>query len=243
MLGDNGSRMHATSRWSVRAMKCQRSGLVVCIVGPDGSGKSTLAHELRAVARPRPEHRYWRPGWLPKPGRLVGHPDLEGVNTDPHGKPTHSRARAWFRTLYYFADFTLGYWMVYRPVLREGRHVVVERGWQDLLVDHRRYQLRGTRLVRRLSVLVPRPDVTVVLAVPPDVVLSRKRELTREEILRQTAAWRTVARSRRATLWVDGTVPAASLAEAVLWQISSTDAGERSRRIRPPADARVRPRS
>jgi thymidylate kinase len=178
-------------------------GLYVCIVGPDGTGKSTLAASLSEVLGDRVVHRYWRPGFLPMPRQLVGRPPDGLINSDPHGVQSNGQLKATARTLYYFADFVLGYWLRCRPLLLRGRHFVLERGWQDLEVDPRRYQLRDARLVRRLTRFVPRPDLHVILHVPAEVAAERKPELPIGEIERQLDLWPKLARSRRRTVVLD----------------------------------------
>jgi thymidylate kinase len=136
-------------------------------------------------------------------GTLVGR-RLDGrTNSDPHGRVQSGRLKSVVWTVYYFIDFVAGHWLVLRPATRQGKLVVIERGWDDMRADPRRYGLRGTRLTRLLTPLVPRPDITVVLNAPSDVVQARKCELPTGEIERQLEVWRSYGRSRRATLLVD----------------------------------------
>ena len=191
---------------------------MLCLVGPDGAGKSTLAAQLTDELRARSvevRHDYWRPGLLPMPGRLVGKPP-PGLVTDPHGRPPHGRTKASLRLLHYFLDFRLGYWVVYRPLLRRGGVVIVERGWQDLLVDPRRYLMPFRRPAALLGRLLPKPDVIAILAAPVDELHNRKQELTRDEIGRQLGAWRREAKARRGVIELDVRKPPAELTAALL---------------------------
>ena len=165
----------------------RRSGTYIWVVGPDGCGKSTisskLAHETGAL------QRYWRPGILPMAGQLVGRAADDDVNTEPHSVTRNGHARQLARLIYYFADYLLGYWLVFRPALRRGQHVIVDRGWHDMAVDWRRYQLRGPDGARRLGRLVREPDLLIVVTVPPEVAVKRKRELPVAEVARQYDEW------------------------------------------------------
>lgn len=161
------------------------------VVGPDGVGKSTLAAALagRIESHAEVRHFYWRPALLPMPGRLLGR-RIAGPVTAPHGRPVHGTVKSLARLLYFAADFIAGYWFVYRPVLRRGGTVIVERGWQDITIDTRRYLVASAVPAKILSALIPRPDVLVLLSAPVETLLARKQELTADELDRQLKAWR-----------------------------------------------------
>lgn len=173
-------------------------GIVVAIVGPDGVGKSTLAAgiEARAAATGTPCRRlHSRPRLLPEPGRIM-HRSAGGGADDPHGRSPSGRAVSLLRLLYLAADFAFGW----RPrVLRwsgRGELVVIERCALDIVVDPHRYRIAlSDRLVRAITRWLPRPDLTLVLDGPPELVHSRKRELSLDELQRQREAWRAFARS------------------------------------------------
>jgi thymidylate kinase len=188
------------------------------LVGPDGAGKSTLAAHLVDALRElsvEVRHDYWRPGVLPMPGRLVGK-TAPGVVTDPHARAPHGRIKATLRLLHYFLDFRLGHWTVYRPLLRRGGVVIVERGWQDLLVDPRRYLMPYRRPAALLGRLLPRPDVIAILTAPVAELHARKQELTYSEIERQLAVWRRDAIARRGVIELDVREPPARLTRQLL---------------------------
>jgi thymidylate kinase len=192
-------------------------GLVIQLVGPDGVGKSTLARALvtRLGERGEARHFYVRPALLPMPGELVGKPS-PGVVTNPHGRKLHSWPRALARLVYYAVDFIAGYWAIYRPILGRGGFVVVERGWQDLEVDNRRYLMPSDRPAKLIGRLVPRPDVVVILAPPVADVISRKDELGPTEVERQLDAWRASASARQRVIELDSRASPRDLVETLL---------------------------
>jgi thymidylate kinase len=149
------------------------------------------------------------------PGRLMGKPS-SGLVTDPHGRRPHGFAKAMLRLAYYAADFVVGYWVVYWPVLSRGGTVIVERGWQDLVVDSRRYLMPSRLPAQILSALIPRPDVIVILEAPITTILERKHELSANEIARQLDEWKQTANARCAVIHLDAREEPPKLAAAVI---------------------------
>jgi thymidylate kinase len=203
-----------------------RRGLLLHIVGPDGVGKSTLARCLlgRLDQTVELHHSYWRPGLLPMPGTLVGKSPI-GLVTDPHGRSPHGFTKAMLRLAYYAVDFLVGYWVVYWPILRRGGNIIVERGWQDLVVDSRRYLMPNRFPARVLGAVIPRPDVIVILEAPVEIILERKRELTADEIARQLHEWKHSAKARRGVLHLDARAEPGKLATAVINYLEATRTG------------------
>ena len=95
-----------------------------------------------------------------------------------------------------------------RPFKIRSGLIVVERGWWDIAIDPRRYRIAApTALVRFLGWFLPRPDLVMVLEAPPEVLLARKSEIQRDELMRQTRAWRTVLPRRTKRIYLDAARP------------------------------------
>ncbi len=179
------------------------------VAGPDGSGKTAVADQLADVLAPTVRRLHHRPGVLPAKSRH------SGPVTQPHAHAPYPPTLSVVKVGYLFGDYLLGWWLRIRRFQRAGGSVILERGWWDLLVDQRRYRLAvPPRLIRILGALLPRPDLTVVLEGDPELLRSRKAELTLEELARQRDAWRSVP-PHAGALYVDVAAPLEAVVEQV----------------------------
>lgn len=197
-----------------RSPPAGRRGGVIVVTGPDGAGKSTLCDELSTrLPESAPVVRlHHRPGVLPVRGGRDA-----ASSTDPHRSAPYPVGVSGIKTLFLFVDYTLGWRLRIRPVISEGGWVIIERGWWDLVVDPKRYRLRRANAVTRLlGRLLPRPDLTVVLEAPQEVLSGRKDELSPEEIKRQALAWREVLPRRTPRHYADATLPPQETAQRIL---------------------------
>ncbi len=189
--------------------KSDREGVFVAIVGPDGAGKSTLIGHLERELTGyfgRTAVFHLMPGLFR--GRRGG-----GPVTDPHGKPPRSSFASLLKLVYYWLDYTLGFWIKVRPLLARSGLVLFDRYYDDLLVDPRRYRYGGPlALARHLRKLIPRPDLWLVLDVPEEEILRRKREVPIEEIRRQRDGYRRLATELPDAVLLDGSLPPENVA-------------------------------
>lgn len=162
-------------------------GLFVVLVGPDGVGKSTTAQNVAQILRMfhrvvSHHHLGFRPSVLPTRQNL-GLPERSAQgNGPPKGGPDRM---GFVRLLYYTLDYVLGYFIKIRPVLQRNGIVLVERYYYDYLIGARRNPIVETPLwvVRVLfRVIIPKPDVVVLLSNDPEVIRRRRDELTIEQI-------------------------------------------------------------
>lgn len=183
---------------------CYPTGLLVTVLGPDGAGKSTLTEGLQREmtgAFRRTTVFHLRSGLFRKKGD-------GGPVTDPHGKPPRSFWTSLLKLVYYWLDYTLGYWLKIRPALVRSTLVLFDRYYDDLLIDPKRYRYGGPMWAARwLRRLIPRPEVFLVLDVPVEKLLERKREVEPEELQRQVGAYRRFALNTPNALLLDGSRP------------------------------------
>jgi thymidylate kinase len=204
-----GTRGH-NRVWRRRGVTTSARGGVVVIAGPDGTGKSSLCDRLISgpLAGRQVLHIHFRPGILP--ARAV---PASAIN-DPQGQAPYTGWLSVLKTLYLFIDFVLGWELRVQPVVRKGGWVIIERGWWDLVVDPRRYRLRGAAgLTRLLGKLIPKPELTLVLECPLQVLKARKAELSESELVRQTQAWRALPPGTARRVFLDASRPVGEVVE------------------------------
>jgi hypothetical protein len=184
---------------------------VIVVAGPDGTGKSTLCDAIEREVFPgvpvlRVHHR---------PGVLPYSKGPKAPITEPHRDPPYGALKSFGKAVFLWADFVLGWFLRFRPFVRDGGWVIMERGWWDMVVDPRRYRLDTTITpMRALGRSLPCADVTVVLEAPVDVIRDRKSELPDEELERQMRAWRELPIRARRT-FLDASRPADELVDRV----------------------------
>jgi thymidylate kinase len=175
----------------------QPTGLMVAFLGPDGSGKTTLMQGLIDQASPmfrRSKQFHLRP--LARRGATGGAPVAA-----PHAKPPRSRWVSLIKILFWWAEFALGYAINIVPAKIRSTLVVMDRYYDDLLIDPARYRWPGSlRLPAWGLRWVPRPDLMFVLCAEPDVLLSRKQEVERAVLAQQVERYRAWAVHRKACL-------------------------------------------
>ena len=164
------------------------AGIMLGLFGPDGSGKSTVADVLEQRcenAGMRTSRMHWRPGFLPYRGGMNG--DGKADFTNPQQLNSRRGLAGWLVFIYIVMDFVLGYLCFIRPRLRRGIIVIYERYYYDIIMDQKRYGLRVPASVCRAiaRLVMPVPDMVILLDAPANILYARKQELGRIEIERQ----------------------------------------------------------
>lgn len=177
----------------------------IVFIGPDGCGKSSVIDAVISDFEPAFQkivRFHLRPKSLPARGNSAV------PVTDPHGQPVRGGAFSVAKMLYLFTDYWLGYFSAVRANTVRTRLVVFDRYFYDILVDPKRVLYGGPRwFPRLLSRLIPRPDLVILLNASPQILWSRKQEVSFEEVVRQQKQYLKVARRIGCAVVIDAARP------------------------------------
>ncbi len=197
-------------------------GVFVVLVGLDGSGKTTVARRLCCLG---PEQtRFQRIRYFHFQPRIVR--DTTFPLSEPGNLPRKREQRRSLlgsllsaaRLLKNLLLANLAHRLRVRPLLRRNSFILVDRYFYNYFLDPVSVKYYGPAwLLERVRRWFPRPDLVVVLKAPPEVLLARKQELSREEILRQSARLEQLRFEARETLVVDASLPPEEIARAI-WE-------------------------
>jgi thymidylate kinase len=177
----------------------ETKGLFLVFLGPDGVGKTTTVDQVMASLKPvftSESLFHWRPQVL-KPRSSAD--EASGKETwtsiNRHGDPPRSLMLSLLRLAGVFADYYIGQLKLIAPALNRGELVVFDRYYHDILVDSRRYRYGGPEWLLHLlkHALPQRQALFVVLDAEDNVILSRKQEVTIEELRRQRQRYAELA--------------------------------------------------
>lgn len=150
---------------------------IICLTGIDGSGKTTLAHfVLRKLKNKGLAPKYIWCRWFPGPAdpfhfmvkKSLGY-DIKHYDHVPPLK------------LIYQALLFLGHtaWLTFKIRLSRENVIIMDRYLYDAFADLYMSGLRPSPLFIKLTILInPKPDITFLIDVPPDVIQSRRKNVS-----------------------------------------------------------------
>lgn len=186
----------------------KRYAKVFAVMAPDGTGKTTFLDALLGelsfyYVNDENDHRFhvyhFRPEILPNLGQVgekAGVMKQDTNFTDPHRANPANPFSSLLRIAYYTLDYIIGWQKCVRNDVHYDRYTVFDRYSYDFIVDPLRTKLKLPMWVRRLFVrLTPQPRIVFLLEASPEVIYARKKELTIDEIRRQSIAYKKLALS------------------------------------------------
>lgn len=180
----------------------QPTGLVIAILGPDGCGKSTIGERLQEDLAPafRGLCRFHlRPSLLDRKRAGASEPV-----TNPHGKDARGCLASIAKLLFFFLDYSCGYWIKIRPLKVRSHLVMFDRYYHDMLIDPIRYRYSAPMWVSKfVGFLLPGPDLFLILDAPAQIIQTRKQEVPMDETKRQREAYLSFAQSKGSCIVVN----------------------------------------
>ena len=177
----------------------------IAFMGPDGCGKSSVIETVSKTFAPafRNVDRYhMQPKILRKGGASTG------TVTDPHGLPPRGLLASILKIFYLVTDYWLGYLLRIRPAMIRTGLVIFDRYIYDLLVDSKRVRYGGPAWLLKLAArIVPGPELVILLDAPPEVLWTRKQEVSFEEVARQQQAYLQLAHQLPSAIIIDAAQP------------------------------------
>lgn len=171
----------------------QSQGITVAFLGPDGSGKSTIIDGLQKKNLPFDQSDYFhlKPVLKDKNASNI-------VVGDPHGKEAYGFFKSTIKLLVFIWQYNRGWQKNIRKLKSKSSLVIFDRYYDDLLVDHRRYRYGGSKTIAKfVRNFIPRPELYFILTADPDVIHSRKQEVSLQELTRQVTDYRKLGDGKR----------------------------------------------
>jgi thymidylate kinase len=203
-------------------------GKMIVFLGTDGAGKSTIIEAIKPALMDATHKsvliKHLRPRLLPPIGRIKGTRDNQNETvTDPHGASSSGTLLSLVRLAYYYLDYTIGYWLLVRPIISKSPSVVIfDRYAYDILLDPKRLRINLPQWILRLFVsIVPKPDLTVCLYGNAEVIAARKNELSVDEVKRQVDALVSFAGNVKSRLLVNTESSVVETRNCILYSIKN----------------------
>ena len=179
--------------------------MFISFLGCDGSGKSAVIAGVTERLRAQGilvTLGHWRPQALDR-----GNEAAAATADDPHGQVPRGVVSSVLKLGWLWLNWWLG-WLRFLRARSVDGVVLFDRYHADLLVDPRRYRYGGPMWLARLaSRLMPQPDVVIFLDAEPEVLLSRKQEVSAEALAAARAKYLELCKSHPRFKVVDASQP------------------------------------
>jgi thymidylate kinase len=173
-------------------MILRKNSLWIAVLGVDGVGKSTVIREVTTSflnCRLNTVYtKHLRPNILPPLSYFFRRKkQISEIVTDPHAAKPSNQFVSILRILYLLTDYIIGYFLYVRIKLKQNSTIIIfDRYAYDLLIDPRRFRVSlSASFIKILIFFIPKPDIVFCLYGDPNIIASRKNELSIIETERQ----------------------------------------------------------
>lgn len=160
----------------------------VAVLGADGSGKSTVIDGLiehLASKKIDVVNQHWRP--------VLGGKDESdnGPVVDPHAQTPRGMVASMLKVGVLLVIWRLSFWGDIGKQRKQGKLVLFDRFYADLLNDPIRYRYGGSRVfASTVFKWMPKPDLIILLDAEAEVLYARKPEVEMGELKKIVSRYR-----------------------------------------------------
>ncbi len=166
------------------------NGFILTFSGVDGAGKSTVIENIayrieKQFRKPVVIIRH-RPSVLPilsvwSKGKEKAH--LDTISNLPRQGKNSSFISSLLRFTYYYCDYLFGQFVIYFKHISRGHVVIYDRYYFDFINDSKRSNIVLPKSISRFGYhLLLKPKYNFFLFADADIILNRKKELSKETI-------------------------------------------------------------
>ena len=186
----------------------------IAFLGCDGSGKSAVIQGISARLEAE-GHKVNCGHWRPRPFASSSN-GAQSAADAPHGQVPRGFASSILKLVWLWLNWRAA-WLRYLRRDAHSGYVLFDRYHGDLLADPKRYRYGGPMsLAQAASRLMPHPDQVIFLDAPPEVLLSRKQEVSTASLKRSRAAYLHLASTDLRFRIVDASRPLAEVISDVM---------------------------
>ncbi|KAA3618747.1 MAG: hypothetical protein DWQ05_07235 [Calditrichaeota bacterium] len=193
----------------------RKRGIVIAFIGPDGVGKSTVIEYVRDILRQNglsTQVAYLGPwgssllklkkifSWLNAiPYRADYKEFYAGKRQEKPGKLTgFEKWKFFIRSFIYYLFLILEmwarWWLRVLPALRQGKIVLADRYIYDILTGYKNRPMDYHVAIRAyICKNYPRPEIGILLDAEPDIIFSRKPQLSRAQLQHSRGLYHEIA--------------------------------------------------
>lgn len=190
----------------------------IVLIGCDGSGKSAVITGVSEQLRTQGINvscGHWRPKAFARSSQGT----VAAAVDDPHGRPSRGLATSILKLGWLWLNWWVAWWTGLRKASRNGV-VLFDRFHGDLWVDPKRYLYGGPLWLARMATqIMPQPDLILFLDAPPEVLLTRKQEVSRGALENSRRRYLELGRWYRRFLIIDVTQSLEQVVEVVMERI------------------------